>query len=211
MKYHFYKSGEKYNRLTLIAPGERNKDGRILWKAICDCGHTIYVDAAKLGSGNTKSCGCLKNEKTSKRFSKHRMRHTKEYDIWCSMRQRCNNPKQAKYYLYGGRGIKVCESWNKSFTAFYSDMGQKPYGMSLDRIDNDKGYSSKNCRWATQTTQAKNTSRSRFVVLDGKRMNVKDAEEILGVGHAICKMVYRHGVTHQEACDHYLSKIGVHS
>jgi hypothetical protein len=76
-----------------------------------------------------------------------------EYRIWTHMRGRCNNKTDARYADYGGRGIKVCKRWNDSFAAFYADMGKRPKGLTLDRIDNDKGYSKKNCRWATYRDQ----------------------------------------------------------
>ncbi len=86
----------------------------------------------------------------------HGMVETPEYNIWTHMKGRCNNPKDARYADYGGRGIKVCRRWANSFAAFYNDMGKRPEGLTLERINNDKGYSPKNCKWATYQEQNEN-------------------------------------------------------
>ena len=90
------------------------------------------------------------------------------YQIWGSMIHRCHSPKSSGYYLYGGRGITVCDRWRNSFPAFLEDMGPKPKGKSLDRIDNNKGYSKENCRWATQKEQSANRRDNRIFTIDGE-------------------------------------------
>ena len=101
---------------------------------------------------NTTSCGCFQ----SRRRTKHGLAKTTEHNVWAMMIQRCTNSKTNKYKNYGGRGITVCSRWLRSFPAFYKDMGPRPHGSTLDRIDNYKGYSKSNCRWSTIVDQNRN-------------------------------------------------------
>lgn len=118
--------------------------------------------------GNTKSCGCLHNDSARIRFSKHGKSGTRLNAIWKAMNQRCSNPLDKNYDRYGGRGIFVCEEWRDSFQAFYEwamangyDENAPTGQCTIDRIDNDKGYSPDNCRWVTMKTQRNNRMDSR--------------------------------------------------
>lgn len=104
---------------------------------------------------------------------KHGMYNTPEYYAWSAMKQRCQNPKHPCFPLYGARGIKVCSEWS-SFDAFFNDMGPRPAGGTLERIDNSKGYSPENCAWRTQSQQMRNTRRNVFVSIRGKTKCLKD-------------------------------------
>ncbi len=150
---------KKYGRLTLLTCLE----GRYTtWRCRCDCGNEIKVQAGRLKSGHTQSCGCLRKEttiKTNKAQKKHGMCFTPEYKAWANMKDRCTKSNHKQYKDYGGRGIKVCEHWLESFENFYADMGPKPFPKilySIDRINNDGNYEPNNCRWATSKQQADN-------------------------------------------------------
>lgn len=102
------------------------------------------------------------------------------YGVWAGMRRRCMTPTSKAFPAYGGRGISICDRWN-SFAAFVADMGPRPVGYSLDRIDNDGGYSPENCRWADKKTQQRNQRRAVYVIVDGRRRRAIELAELAGV------------------------------
>lgn len=131
----------------------------------------------------------------------HGMSRSSEYKTWESMLQRCINPNNKSWKRYGARGITVCERW-KSFENFYADMGDRPAGMTLDRKDNDKGYSPDNCRWATYAEQNRNYSRNVLIEWGTKRMTVTDWEKELGMKHRTLDNRLRRGWSIERAITH---------
>lgn len=155
-------SGQKFDRLTVIKREENSKDGHARWLCICDCGNTKVINGSNLLNKNVRSCGCLQQEITTlnleQRF-KHGYHNTPTYQTWECMIQRCSNPNVPSYQYYGGRGIRVCQRWLDDFKNFLSDMGERPNGKTLDRIDNEDNYYPENCRWATPKEQSENKRR----------------------------------------------------
>ena len=150
---------QKFNRLIIVE--KWSIKGRTYYKCVCDCGNKIIVRSDSLKSGNTKSCGCLKEEKDFINKIIHGQaisnNHTKEYKAWEKMKVRCYNPNYHAYHRYGGRGIKVCDKWLNSFEAFFTDVGKAPsLDHSIDRIDNDGNYEPGNVKWSTQYEQVNN-------------------------------------------------------
>ncbi len=181
------KAGDKYNRLTAIKFDHRDKNNNLYWLFRCSCGNEKVIQVNHVKSGDTKSCGCLSREpreSIGKTFAKenkiHRMTHTKEYNSWLAMKQRCLNKKNNDYKYYGVKGIKVCKRWLK-FENFYKDMGKRPVGTSLDRINNNLGYYKKNCKWSTAKEQANNRTSNRLLTFNGKTQNITQWANNLGI------------------------------
>jgi hypothetical protein len=153
-------TAQRFGRLVVERRIDNDKHGGTRWMCMCDCGKISVCLPSNLRGGRSKSCGCLNKEVAVKTRTTHNMSGTKEYVTWRNMKTRCENPNSTAYKYYGGRGITICKEWLDSFEAFYRDMGDKPEGLSIDRIDNDGGYSPDNCRWATQSEQCFNQRRS---------------------------------------------------
>lgn len=154
--------GRKFGRLTVLSfAGILNKT-HTTWNCICDCGTQKVVRGPNLVKGLTKSCGCISKEITAKRNLTHGLSHkSAAYKSWENMRRRCLCPSHTQYHNYGGRGITICERWN-DFENFLADMGERPPGLSLERINNDGNYELSNCKWATQKEQCNNQRKRKL-------------------------------------------------
>ena len=150
--------GMKFSRLTVVK-NCGSKGGKTIWECICECGNTSFPRSAMLTNGTSTSCGCYRRERIieAKRVhgQGHPERRTPTYNSWRSMRDRCTSTKRHNSENYALKGITVCERWN-DFRNFLADMGERPEGKTLDRIDGGKGYSPENCRWATIEEQSEN-------------------------------------------------------
>ncbi len=162
------KTGLRFGRLFVLRRIEdyRSPKGAMdsRYRVRCDCGTELNVRSSNLAYGNTNSCGCFKREQVTLAKKTHGdsnaggiRKMAPEYRAWRGAIERCENPNTERYPHYGGRGIRVCRRWRKSYETFLSDMGRRPSALhSIDRKDNDGNYEPRNCRWATQSEQQRN-------------------------------------------------------
>lgn len=191
--------GHVYGRLTVIDRADNTANGQARWLCKCECGNTRVVLGTLLRLGKTKSCGCLQSDLTTLRSTKHGHspmygKITPTYYTWCGMKARCTNPKNSHYATYGGKGITFCDKWN-TFAGFLEDMGEKPVGKSLDRIDSNGNYCKENCRWATATEQARNKSNNRVIEFNGESKTLAEWASMLGLNQSsLSERLARHDV-----------------
>ena len=173
-------ANDRFGRLTVLIETRR----RHYWACRCDCGTVTVVWKYSLTTGRTSSCGCYNRETTRARSITHGKKRTREYEAWARMIQRCRNPKCSDYPAYGGRGIQVCERWYE-FAVFFQDMGQRPtLRHSLNRLDNDLGYSPGNVVWATAIEQGRNKRNNRMLTFRDQTKTVAEWVERLGISRA---------------------------
>jgi len=153
------KVGLKFGRLTVVAYAGSDNHRHSRWQCSCICGKTTIATSCNLTSGEVASCGCgeIENRYTINLRHGHTRgyQQTPEYYSWLAMFTRCTNPNRREWQNYGGRGIKVCQRW-MDFENFLADMGPRPVGLSLERMNNDGNYEPGNCKWATAKEQANN-------------------------------------------------------
>lgn len=185
-------AGQRFGRLTAVAPTEARLDGRVIWRCLCDCGEEKFAKSVNLKLGKTKTCGKCDKEPSRKT-------HRPTYGIWEKMRRRCESPLDPAYSYYGGRGIFVCERW-RVYENFLADMGERPPGLTLERVNNDMGYSPDNCRWATRLEQQRNRRVNRRLSLNGETKCLSEWADILGINRETLRgRVAIHGWSDEKA------------
>ena len=174
-------TGRRFGRWTVIKylGAEKNKS---VYLCRCDCGNEVKVRANNLLSGTSTSCGCVFREKLKGNTwgRTHNISFSPTYQTWSGIKFRCENPNSGEYAAYGGRGITVCERWQK-FENFLEDMGERPKGKTIDRIDVNGNYEPSNCRWATPKEQARNRRSNTLITYNGETKTLAEWAEITGI------------------------------
>lgn len=168
--------GERHGHLTAL-----HQVDSLYWAFRCDCGALKNIRAANVRRGLVVSCTCQRKRLLSEQRTKHGKSKSEVYRIWVGIKDRCTNPNDPAYPRYGGRGIKVCERWINSFENFFEDMGDRPAGQSIERVDNDGDYDPSNCVWASRTVQNRNKSTNRLIAHAGAVRCLNDWAAITGI------------------------------
>jgi len=181
--------GRRIGRLVVIVRADQVPKfrGKAFWVCQCDCGRTVSVAGWSLRNQATRSCGCFHDERCAERATKHRLCKTGAYHSWAAAKTRCYNTNSADYAKYGGRGIVMHEPWRLSFEAFFADMGPRPEGSTIDRIDPNGPYAPGNCRWADRAEQGENKRSNRLLTHGGETLGVAEWERRLGFKPGVVK------------------------
>lgn len=191
-------TGKKFGILTVIEYSH-TKGKRPIWRCLCECGNEKLVNGHELVSGDTKSCGCIRG-KSNTIHGEAKGKRTKEYQTWKAIKNRCYNPNNHKYHVYGARGIKVCDRWLDSYSNFLEDMGRAPSPQhSIDRPNVDGNYEPSNARWATSKEQGKNRQNTIRATINGETRIVSEWAKMYGVCEFRCYSRIKKGWTPEDA------------
>ena len=177
--------GCRFGKLVVLK-FDKYENRKGMWICQCDCGRQVRVSTNGLRCGNTKSCGCKRKESLHNAFSTHGRSGCRLYKIWAGIIQRTENPNNPSYCYYGERGIKVCKAWQDSFRAFEQWALKNGYqdNLTIERIDNDLGYSPENCKWATVKQQCSNRRSNHLITYEGETRTLTQWAEILKISRS---------------------------
>jgi hypothetical protein len=193
-------TGKRFGRWTVLKRSPQDRPGATVWQCLCDCG-TIKDKVLYTGltSGGSSSCGCWRKEMLVKPMETVHSQRNPTYATWVSMKTRCLNKEHPTFKHYGARGIKVCPEWQSSFDKFLADMGNRPEGSSLDRIDNNGDYNKENCQWASKTTQAGNRRSNLRVMWDGEEYILNEVARMQNVEYQLLRARLLRGLSIEDA------------
>lgn len=192
--------GRRYGRLVVLSPQGKDSHNNTMWLCRCDCGKEKVIKRYQLTKGATKSCGCLRNEIRVQTHTKHNLSSHRLYHIWFAMKQRCNDENSRSFSSYGGRGISVCEEW-LDFINFYEWALPNGYSenLTIERLDNNKGYCPSNCVWATKKQQARNKRNVPLIEYEGEMKSVAQLCEEYNINPETFRSRLKSGWTFEES------------
>ena len=198
-------AGMTFGRLTVLYRVGQHKKYGVMWKCTCSCGNETVAGTCNLRGGKTKSCGCLRTEARSI-SGKNNKKHghavsgvtSQTYKSWRSMMSRCYQETNISFKYYGMKGISVCDRWH-DFANFVADMGERPDGKSIDRINLSGNYEPINCRWATQKEQQNNRSTNVLISFNGKTQTLGQWASELGINKCTLQQRIAHGWSEDKA------------
>ncbi|HJA66985.1 hypothetical protein B5F07_18395 [Lachnoclostridium sp. An169] len=179
-------TGKQFNFLRVIEYSGNTRHGEALWLCECKCGTRKNIPGSKIRKGEIKSCGCMKKELSGIANVKHGMKKTRIYRIWQGIKQRTTNPNNGEFSEYGGRGVDICVEWANSFESFKQWSFENGYSdnLTIDRINNQKGYYPENCRWITIKDNCRNKRNNLRLTLKGETKTIAEWAEITGINKA---------------------------
>lgn len=188
-------TGQKFGRLTVIGLDTSKETRKTYWICQCECGKISSHRSDGLLSGHIKSCGCYKSEQDAIRVAKnhkHKQSGTRLYNIWQGMKERCHNENSPNYKNWGERGISVCDEWKNNFETFYKWALENGYSekLSIDRIDNNKGYNPQNCKWSTVKEQCRNRRSNIDITIGNTTKTLTEWCEIFNLSYRTINMRY---------------------
>jgi len=201
MRERFDLTGVSFGRWTVVRRADHtNIHKQRLWVCRCACGRESLITSGALRNGMSKSCGCLRNDTTRIRSTKHGLVDSGAYRSWCAAKGRCFNPNNPYAACYSERGLTMDPRWRDDFMAFYADMGPRPKGMSLDRRDNAGPYSPENCQWAPPLVQANNKRNNLLLEWRGQTKPIAQWSAELGLSKgAVYQRIHTKGWTIERA------------
>lgn len=188
-------TGKKYGNSIAIRHVGKSSGRQYTWLFACACGEEYVAVGSEVRRGSINECPSCAAKRKLNSVTTHGKTKSPEYAIWTAMKSRCYNKNTIHYADYGGRGIKVCDKWKNSFENFFIDMGYKPNGMTIDRINNDGDYEPKNCKWASRLEQSNNKRNNRIITIEGESMTLSQWAKKYKVGESTIRKRLRYGKT----------------
>lgn len=190
MPAHNFKdlTGETFGKWVVLERSQNDQKQHAMWLCRCECGNTSIVRSADLTHGKSTNCGCVRRDIVGARFRTHgKTRKCRAYGIWKAIKQRCLYKRHVSRKSYSARGITICDEWKDNFEQFLLDMGECPPGMTIERIDNDRGYEPENCRWATMSDQCNNKRSNRTLEHNGVKLSMARWARLFGLNYSLLR------------------------